>query len=84
MWGRQGTYAEYGAGWATVSMTPFRLYKGFLSEGGIRAPLFVRWPGRLSPATEVAPIAAHIDPGGDLSQWFSCVAFGMLAGLISG
>ncbi len=30
-----------------------------------------------------AAIAAHIDPGGDLSQWFSCVAFGMLAGLIS-
>ena len=28
-------------------------------------------------------IAARINPGGDLSQWFSCVAFGMLAGLIS-
>ena len=30
-----------------------------------------------------AAIAARIDPGGDLSQWFSCVAFGMLAALIS-
>ena len=28
-------------------------------------------------------IAARIDPDGKLSQWFSCVAYGMLAGLIS-
>jgi len=30
-----------------------------------------------------ATIAAHIDPQGDLVQWFSCLAYGMLAGLIS-
>ena len=45
MWGRKGTYTEYGPAWATVSMTPFRLYKGFLSEGGIRSPLIVSGPG---------------------------------------
>ena len=45
MWGRKGTYAEYGPGWATVAMTPFRLYKGFLSEGGIRSPLIISGPG---------------------------------------
>ncbi len=28
-------------------------------------------------------IAARIDPTGALSQWFACVAYGMLAGLIS-
>ncbi len=28
-------------------------------------------------------IAQNIKPDGDLSQWFSCVAYGMLAGLIS-
>ena len=28
-------------------------------------------------------IAARIKPDGNLSQWFSCVAYGMLAGLIS-
>ncbi|NQV82941.1 MAG: AzlD domain-containing protein [Rhodospirillales bacterium] len=28
-------------------------------------------------------IAARIDPAGPLSQWFACVAYGMLAGLIS-
>jgi arylsulfatase len=45
MWGRKGTYAEYGPGWATAAMTPFRLYKGFLTEGGIRSPLIVGGPG---------------------------------------
>jgi len=43
--GRKGTYAEYGPAWAQVSMAPFRLYKGFLSEGGIRSPLIISGPG---------------------------------------
>ncbi|MCK5278598.1 MAG: sulfatase-like hydrolase/transferase, partial [Cyclobacteriaceae bacterium] len=43
--GRKGTYAEYGAAWAQVSMTPFRIYKGWTSEGGIRSPLIVSGPG---------------------------------------
>jgi branched-subunit amino acid transport protein len=28
-------------------------------------------------------IASRIDPKGNLAQWFTCVAYGMLAGLIS-
>ncbi len=43
--GRKGTYAEYGPAWAQVSSVPFRIYKGWLSEGGIRAPLIVSGPG---------------------------------------
>ena len=43
--GRKGTFAEYGAAWAQVGMTPFRLYKGFVSEGGTRSPLIVSGPG---------------------------------------
>ena len=43
--GRKGTYAEYGPAWAQVSMTPFRLYKGLLAEGGTRSPLIVSGPG---------------------------------------
>jgi arylsulfatase A-like enzyme len=43
--GRKGTYTEYGPAWAQVSMTPFRLYKGLLADGGIRSPLIVSGPG---------------------------------------
>lgn len=35
--------------------------KGSIHEGGIRVPLFVRYPGHIQPGTVVKPIAAHID-----------------------
>ena len=35
--------------------------KGSVDEGGVRVPLFVRWPGHIAPGTVVHPIAAHID-----------------------
>jgi len=35
--------------------------KGSVNEGGVRVPLFIRWPGRIKPGTVVKPIAAHID-----------------------
>ncbi len=35
--------------------------KGTVHEGGMRVPLFVRWPGRLEAGRVVKPIAAHVD-----------------------
>ena len=35
--------------------------KGSLDEGGLRAPLFVRWPGKIQAAVEVEKIAGAID-----------------------
>ena len=35
--------------------------KGSVHEGGVRVPLFIRWPGQIIPETSVALIAAHID-----------------------
>ena len=43
--GRKGTYAEVGPAWAQVSSTPFRFYKGMVTEGGVRSPLIVSGPG---------------------------------------
>ena len=43
--GRKGTFAEYGAAWAQVGAAPFRLYKGYVTEGGTRSPLIVSGPG---------------------------------------
>ncbi|RAX14738.1 arylsulfatase [Pseudarthrobacter sp. AG30] len=44
-------HGHYPAGWAHVSNTPFRLYKGSVHEGGIHSPLIVSWPAGL-PRTE--------------------------------
>ena len=35
--------------------------KGSVDEGGVRVPLFIRWPGQINPGITVKPIAAHID-----------------------
>ena len=35
--------------------------KSSLHEGGVRVPLFIRWPGRIVPGIEIDRIAAHID-----------------------
>jgi arylsulfatase A-like enzyme len=36
--------------------TPFRAGKGFLYEGGIRDPLMVRWPARVTPGVVETPV----------------------------
>ncbi|RYG57671.1 hypothetical protein EON80_27990, partial [bacterium] len=42
--GAPGSYVSYGSGWANAGNTPFRLYKHYAQEGGIRTPLIVHWP----------------------------------------
>lgn len=43
-WGRRGSRIAQGAGWAQASSTPFRYFKGFIAEGGIRSPLIISGP----------------------------------------
>lgn len=40
-------YGHYPRGWAHVSNTPFRSYKGNVYEGGVRSPLLISWPSGL-------------------------------------
>lgn len=40
---------------------PYRGWKITLFEGGIRVPMFVRWPRRIAPGTTVDTPVAHID-----------------------
>ncbi len=42
--GRLNSYVEQGVGWAQVSSLPFKWYKAFATEGGIRAPAMIRYP----------------------------------------
>lgn len=44
-WGRPGSIVDYGPAWAQVSSGLLRLFKGYPTEGGIRAPLIVAGPG---------------------------------------
>ncbi|GAB5412875.1 MAG: sulfatase-like hydrolase/transferase [Congregibacter sp.] len=40
---------------------PFRGWKITMFEGGLRVPLFMRWPARVAPGTRVDQPVAHID-----------------------
>lgn len=40
---------------------PFRGWKATFFEGGIRTPLFMRWPGQIAPGTQRADVTGHID-----------------------
>ncbi len=40
---------------------PYRGWKATFFEGGIRVPLFVKWPARIAPGTRIDAPVAHID-----------------------
>jgi len=42
--GKQNSYVELGTGWAQVSSLPFKWYKAFATEGGVRAPAMIHYP----------------------------------------
>jgi arylsulfatase len=52
--GGPNSYASYGSGWANVCNTPFRYYKHFSHEGGIRTPFIVHWPAGLKAKGMIA------------------------------
>ncbi len=43
--GRRASRVSVGPGWALAGMAPFRMFKGYVSEGGMRSPLIVKGPG---------------------------------------
>jgi uncharacterized sulfatase len=49
-----------GAGLPAVN-APFRGWKITLFEGGIRVPMFVRWPQRIKPGTRIDTPVTHVD-----------------------
>lgn len=73
--GKASSYVYYGARWAEVGATPFRLSKGFTSEGGVTSPAIARLPGAaaggnrpaLATVQDLAPtflaLAGVPDPG---------------------
>ena len=59
--GRPGSFAWYGPQWAHVSAAPFRLFKGFATEGGTRSPTIIVEPGRIKSGTRSDEYATVLD-----------------------
>ncbi|GGD02471.1 arylsulfatase [Aquisalinus flavus] len=61
--GEPRSLTAIGPEWASVSATPFDLYKFYASEGGLRVPLVVAGPGIADSGVEQAPVhVADITP----------------------
>jgi len=58
--GLPNSFIEPGPGWSQASMAPSRMYKGFTSEGGIKAPLLVKLPGKMANAGTMNHSFFHI------------------------
>lgn len=54
--GEPKSLTAIGPEWASVSATPFNLYKFYASEGGLRVPLVVAGPGIADAGIEQAPV----------------------------
>ncbi|HYV60171.1 MAG TPA: arylsulfatase [Acidimicrobiia bacterium] len=52
-------YNHYAWGWAWAGNTPLRLWKRYTWLGGVRTPLVVHWPARVTAANEVRPQFCH-------------------------
>ena len=52
-------WTSLGADWANVSNTPFRYYKNYSHEGGIRSPFIVNWPDQIEPRQEIIKTPLH-------------------------
>ncbi len=50
----------YPTGWAQVSNTPLRRFKGNTHEGGVRDPLIVRWPGGITDPGAIRTRFQHV------------------------
>jgi arylsulfatase len=46
--GLPNSFIDMGPGWAQAVSVPFRFYKSFTSEGGIKSPLIVKLPGDMA------------------------------------
>ena len=51
--GTRNSFPAYGAPWANAGAAAHRYFKTFMTEGGIRGPLIIRYPGVVAPHTRI-------------------------------
>jgi arylsulfatase A-like enzyme len=54
------TYPVYPAGWGQVSNTPLKRYKSQTHGGGVRDPLIISWPARITDRGAIRPQYHHL------------------------
>jgi len=70
--GRPGSLTAQGAGFASASVSPLRGYKFTASEGGLRVPMIIAWPG--NPAIKPGSVAAGFAHVTDMSPTLLALA----------
>ncbi|TWT92919.1 Arylsulfatase [Botrimarina colliarenosi] len=63
----------YGTGWANVGATPFRNYKHYTHEGGIRSPAIIQWKDGLDESL-VGQISSQVSDIRDLMPTLLAIA----------
>lgn len=58
--GKDSTTSDYPIGWAQVSNTPFRNFKGSTYAGGIRTPMIVRWGNGIDDQGAIRDQFVHV------------------------
>lgn len=59
--GSENSFDSYGARWANASNVPYRLFKHWTAEGGIKTPFIMHWPARIKPETVITNYGHLID-----------------------
>ena len=58
--GPENTYQSYGYGWANASNTPYRMFKQYDHEGGIRTPMIAHWPKGIKDKGKLVRTVSHL------------------------
>ncbi|MFP4289469.1 MAG: arylsulfatase [Bacteroidales bacterium] len=58
--GGPDTYAAYQIQWANAGNTPYRKFKKWTHEGGIKTPLIAHWPNKIKPNQINTASVGHI------------------------
>ena len=58
--GPENTYQSYGYGWANMSNTPYRYFKQYGFEGGIRTPMIAHWPAAIKAKGKLVKSPTHL------------------------
>ena len=59
--GKPGSYTSTGPGWAHVSNTPYHMYKGFPTQGGLVSPTIAVFPDRIKAGSRSDTFATILD-----------------------